>query len=156
MTAEAEISKINDTLKSIKFGRDSYEFIFPKSSQYAAFYDMFKADSISDGRSIFNYDFEQQYNEQLDMLFTSLASDELNSNGAISKFTDYRTYMDYDIKIINEFGESMLYSKVFKEKSGGETQVPFYVAIIASFVRIYSQNKTANRDSIGLVILMRF
>lgn len=79
MTAEAEISKINDTLKSIKFGRDSYEFIFPKSSQYAAFYDMFKADSISDGRSIFNYDFEQQYNEQLDMLFTSLASDELNS-----------------------------------------------------------------------------
>ena len=91
-------------------------------------------------------------NEQLDMLFTSLASDELNSNGAISKFTDYRTYMDYDIKIINEFGESMLYSKVFKEKSGGETQVPFYVAIIASFVRIYSQNKTANRDSIGLVI----
>ena len=152
MTAEAEISKIDDTLKSIKFGRDSYEFIFPKSSQYAAFYDMFKADSISDGRSIFNYDFEQQYNEQLDMLFTSLASDELNSNGAISKFTDYRTYMDYDIKIINEFGESMLYSKVFKEKSGGETQVPFYVAIIASFVRIYSQNKTANRDSIGLVI----
>ena len=26
------------------------------------------------------------------------------------------------------------------------------VAIIASFVRIYSQNKTDNRDSIGLVI----
>lgn len=152
MTAEAEISKINDTLKSIKFGRDSYEFIFPKSSQYAAFYDMFKADTISDGRSIFTYDFEAQYNEQLDELFTSLSSDELNSQGAMNKFTDYRTYMDYDIKIINEFGESMLYSKVFKEKSGGETQVPFYVAIIASFVRIYTQNKSATRDSIGLVL----
>ena len=59
--------------------------------------------------------------------------------------------MDYDIKIQNEFGETMLYSKVFREKSGGETQVPFYVAIIASFVRIYTQNNI-NRDSIGLVI----
>lgn len=152
VTAEAEISKINETLSSIKFGRDSYEFIFPKSQEYGAFYDMFKADSISDGRSIFTYDFEQQYNQQLDELFTSLAQDELNSNGAINKFTDYRTYMDYDIKIINEFGETMLYSKVFKEKSGGETQVPFYVAIIASFVRIYSQNRSSNKDAIGLVI----
>lgn len=150
-TAEDEIGKINETLKSIKFGRDSYEFIFPKSSQYGQFYDMFTADSVSDGRSIFTYDFEQQYNQQLDELFTSLSSDELNSNGAINKFTDYRTYMDYDIKIQNEFGETMLYSKVFREKSGGETQVPFYVAIIASFVRIYTQNNI-NRDSIGLVI----
>ena len=152
MTAEAEISKINDTLKSIKFGRDSYEFIFPKSNEYGAFYDMFKADTISDGHSIFTYDFEQQYNQQLDELFTSLAQDELNSSGAINKFTDYRTYMDYDIKIMNELGQTMLYSKVFKEKSGGETQVPFYVAIIASFVRIYTQNKTATKDSIGLII----
>jgi uncharacterized protein YPO0396 len=44
----------------------------------------------------------------------------------------------------------MLYSKVFREKSGAETQVPFYVAIIASFVRIYTQN---NKSAIGLVML---
>lgn len=152
VTAEAEISKINDTLKLIKFGRDSYEFIFPKSSEYAAFYDMFKSENVSDGQSIFTYDFEKQYNQQLDELFTSLSQDELNSNGAINKFTDYRTYMDYDIRIRNEEGQTMLYSKVFKEKSGGETQVPFYVAIIASFVRIYTQNKAATKDAIGLVL----
>lgn len=151
-TAEAEISKINDTLRLIQFGRDRYEFIFPKSSEYAAFYDMFKSENIADGQSIFTYDFEQQYNQQLDELFTSLSQDELNSNGAINKFTDYRTYMDYDIKIINDQGQSMLYSKVFKEKSGGETQVPFYVAILASFVRIYTQSKSATKDSIGLVL----
>ncbi len=151
-TAEAEISKINDTLRLIKFGRDSYEFIFPKSNEYGAFYDMFKSNNVQDGQSIFTYDFERQYNQQLDELFASLAQDELNSNGAINKFTDYRTYMDYDIKIINEQGQTMLYSKVFKEKSGGETQVPFYVAIIASFVRIYTQNKAATKDSIGIVL----
>ena len=54
---------------------------------------------------------------------------------------------DETIVIIqNEFGETMLYSKVFREKSGGETQVPFYVAIIASFVRIYTQNNISQEE----------
>ena len=101
---------------------------------------------------LLSLDFEMKYNEQLEELFSSLAMDELNSNGAINKFTDYRTYMDYDIKIYNHVsGTETFYSHVFKEKSGGETQVPFYVAIIASFVRIYTKNNK-NIDSIGLVL----
>jgi uncharacterized protein YPO0396 len=150
MTAENEISKINETLTNIPFGNDRYEFIFPKSKEYGGFYDMFKSEDVSDGNSIFTTDFEKTYNQQLDELFTSIASDSLDDNTTFNKFTDYRTYMDYDIKITNQFGESMLYSKVFREKSGGETQVPFYVAIIASFVRIYTQN---NKSAIGLVML---
>ena len=78
--------------------------------------------------------------------------DELNSGGAINKFTDYRTYMDYDIRITNGDGDSMTYSKVFKEKSGGETQVPFYVAIIASFVRVYTKTSIVGGDPIGIVM----
>lgn len=93
---------------------------------------------------------KKTYAEQLDELFTAIASDSLDNNKAFNKFTDYRTYMDYDIRITNQNGDSMLYSKVFKEKSGGETQVPFYVAIIASFVRIYSQY--SNKSTIGLVM----
>ena len=46
----------------------------------------------------------------------------------------------------------MTYSKVFKEKSGGETQVPFYVAIIASFVRVYTKTSVLGGDPIGLVL----
>jgi len=60
--------------------------------------------------------------------------------------------MDYDIRITNLNGETMTYSKVFKEKSGGETQVPFYVAIIASFVRLYTKTGFAGGDPIGLVM----
>ena len=148
--AEAEISKINETLSTIPFGNDKYEFIFPKSQEFGGFYDMFKSEEVTDGKSIFTVEFEKTYAEQLDELFTAIASDSLDNNKAFNKFTDYRTYMDYDIRITNQNGDSMLYSKVFKEKSGGETQVPFYVAIIASFVRIYSQY--SNKSTIGLVM----
>lgn len=154
VTAQDEITKINITLKAIHFGEDTYEFIFPKSKDYAEYYDMVLSDdSMRSGTEIFNYDFEMKYQRQLEELFINLAADELNSNGAINKFTDYRTYMDYDIKIRNNSGETILYSKVFKEKSGGETQVPFYVATLASFVRVFQQATKANvSDSIGLIL----
>ena len=152
LTAEQEISKINETLSNITFGNDRYEFIFPRSSEYAQFYDMVTSEIVDLDQGLFTYEFQNKYDEQIRALFESLTMDELNSNGAINKFTDYRTYMDYDIKIINRDGETMTYSKVFKEKSGGETQVPFYVAIIASFVRVYTKTGFAGGDPIGIVM----
>ncbi|MDD3712535.1 MAG: DUF536 domain-containing protein [Candidatus Izemoplasmatales bacterium] len=154
VSAQEEISKINETLKTIHFGEDTYEFIFPKSKEYGEYYDMVLSDeSMKTGEEIFNYDFERKYQRQLEELFINLASEDINSQGTVNKFTDYRTYMDYDIAISNVQGERYLYSKVFKEKSGGETQVPFYVATLASFVRVFEQAaKGVNSDSIGLIL----
>ncbi len=152
LTAEQEILKINETLSNITFGNDRYEFIFPRSSEYASFYEMVTSDLESGNEGLLTYEFQEKYDEQIRELFETLSIDEVNSNGAINKFTDYRTYMDYDIRIINKNGETMSYSKVFKEKSGGETQVPFYVAIIASFVRVYTKNSIVAGDPIGLVL----
>lgn len=152
MSAEDEISKINETLSTFQFGEDKYEFVFPKSQEFSIFYDMVTEDLETVNEGFFTMEFEQKYNTQLDELFSALAVDEENSQGSINKFTDYRTYMDYDIKITNLDGENVYYSKVSKEKSGGETQVPFYVAILASFVRIYQRNTTNLNDSIGLVM----
>ncbi len=149
LKAENEIQKINDALKDIPFGNDTYEFTFLKSKEYGSFYDMFKSDEALTGNTIFTIEFEKTYNQQLDELFTAISSESLDDNKSFAKFTDYRTYMDYDIKITNQYGEYMLYSKVFRAKSGAETQVPFYVAIIASFVRIFVQN---NKSAIGLVM----
>jgi uncharacterized protein YPO0396 len=112
---------------------------------------MVTSDLVNKDEGLLTYDFQSKYNEQINDLFDSLSVDDLNSNGAINKFTDYRTYMDYDIQIKNQDG-TMNYSKVFREKSGGETQVPFYVAIVASFVRVYTQNGFSQSDPIGLVL----
>ena len=154
VSAQEEISKINETLKNIHFGEDTYEFIFPKSKEYGEYYDMVLSDeSMKTGEEIFNYDFEKKYQRQLEELFVNLASEDLNSQESVNKFTDYRTYMDYDIAISNNTGDRYLYSKVFKEKSGGETQVPFYVATLASFVRVFEQAaRGIGHDSIGLIL----
>ncbi len=154
VSAQDEISRINETLANIHFGDDIYEFIFPKSKEYGDYYDMVLSDdAIKAGTEMLNYDFEMKYQRQLEELFVNLASEDLGGPESVNKFTDYRTYMDYDIMITNSQGERLLYSKVFKEKSGGETQVPFYVATLASFVRLFDQARSGRmHDSIGLII----
>jgi len=154
VSAQDEIKRINETLAKIHFGDDTYEFIFPKSKEYGEYYDMVLSDdAIKAGTEMFNYDFEMKYQRQLEELFVNLASEDLSAPGVVNKFTDYRTYMDYDILITNSQGEKLVYSKVFKEKSGGETQVPFYVATLASFVRLFEQARSGRmHDSIGLII----
>ena len=58
--------------------------------------------------------------------------------------------MDYDIKIVHSDNSYSFYSKVCEEKSGGETQTPFYVTVAASFVQLYSNN--IGGEAIGLVM----
>ena len=148
LAAQDGVSKINQTLSEIRFGEDTYEFIFPKSKEFSGIYDMVMSDSADNNGPIITPEFEIRYQDELNMLFDTLAVEEINSEGVISKFTDYRTYMDYDIRVTNANGDTYLFSKTSGEKSGGENQVPFYVSIIASFVQIY---QTA-RSSIGLII----
>ena len=148
LQAQDGVSKINKTLSEIKFGEDTYEFIFPKSKEFSGIYDMVMCDSAESNGPIITPEFELRFKDELAMLFDTLAVEEINSEGVISKFTDYRTYMDYDIRVTNVNGDTYLFSKTSGEKSGGENQVPFYVSIIASFVQIYQ----ASRSSIGLII----
>ncbi|MCC6095471.1 MAG: cell division protein MukB, partial [Eubacterium sp.] len=89
--------------------------------------------------------------EVIEELFEKLALDDENSSGALEDYTDYRTYMDYDIKITADDGSYMLYSKVSREKSGGETQTPFYITVAASFMQLY--RNSIGGDSIGLIMM---
>lgn len=151
--AQDEIEKINETLQKIVFGKDKYQFVFPKSKEFGAIYDMITDNQdIQIGYGIFNEEFEKKYNQELDELFSNLSADETNSKGTLNKYTDYRTYMDYDIRIIS--GDDVFYfSNISKEKSGGETQIPFYVAILASFVRLFDKaEKNGLDDSTGLIL----
>lgn len=60
----------------------------------------------------------------------------------MEEFTDYRSYLDFDIRVHSD-DSSYSFSRVLREKSGGETQTPFYIAILASFHHLYRTNKTS-------------
>lgn len=149
--AQNEFKDLNKALKDISFSNEKYEFMFMPSKNYRHYYEMIMDDfNAMQGESIFSGLFHQNHKEVIDELFEKLALDNENNVKALDEFTDYRTYMDYDIKIIHSDNTYSLYSKVCEEKSGGETQTPFYVTVAASFVQLYKNG--IGGESIGLVL----
>lgn len=95
-----------------------------------------------DGFTLFSSAFENDYHEEMDTLFSKLTESDDTGDNILTEYTDYREYLDYDIEIVNKTGKSQYFSKIYGEKSGGETQTPYYVAIAASFSQIYSVGET--------------
>ena len=136
---------LNKTLGSIKYGNDQYRFICSANSAKIRLYEMITSDvniSTGQGFSLFSMQFDAQYHDEMNELFTKLTETDENGNDVINEYTDYRRYLDYDIEIISSNGKSQKFSKIYREKSGGETQTPYYVAIAASFSQIYSLGET--------------
>lgn len=149
--AQNEFKELNKALKDISFSSEKYEFSFMPSKKYRHYYEMIMDDfNAMQGESIFSGLFHENHKEVIDELFDRLSLDNDNNVRALEEFTDYRTYMDYDIRISHSDGNYSLYSKVCEEKSGGETQTPFYVTVAASFVQLYRNG--IGGETAGLVM----
>ncbi len=149
--AQSEFKELNKALKDIAFSNEKYEFLYMPSKKYRSFYEMIMDDfNMVQGESIFSGVFHETHKEVIEELFDRLAIHNENHTKTLDEFTDYRTYMDYDIKILHSDGSYSYYSKVCEEKSGGETQTPFYVTVAASFVQLYSNN--IGGEAAGLVM----
>ena len=149
--AQSEFKELNRALKDIAFSSEQYEFLYMPSKTYRNYYEMIMDDfNMVQGESIFSGIFHETHKAVIEELFDRLAFQNDNQAKTLDEFTDYRTYMDYDIKIIHSDGSYSYYSKVCEEKSGGETQTPFYVTVAASFVQLYGNN--IGGEAAGLVM----
>ena len=83
-------------------------------------------------------------------LYDKITSFDPEHDKLAYEFLDYRNYLSYDIEVDHNDGTTSMFSKVSREKSGGETQVPFYIVIAATFQQLLTRNK---RVSSGCIVL---
>ena len=81
-----------------------------------------------------------------------------NAKRDMQKYSDYRTYLSFDMEQIVDGDEKLTIglSKMIKKNSGGEGQNPLYVALLASFAQAYGIHlspKVRRNPSIRLVVL---
>ena len=151
-TARTEFKSLNKGLKGVLFGSEEYEFKIGKSKENKEYYDMIMDnENIGEGVTLFSNSYDNKYRELLNELFDKLTQDNQSNEAELIKLTDYRNYMSYDIEIKYKDDTTALFSKVSREKSGGETQTPFYVAMAASFLQLY-KGINLSSDSIGLIL----
>ena len=158
-----QIDELNDSLRKSVFGTDQYRFVKSPRPEYRNYYNMIMDPLLMDtgGWNIASQSFNEKYQKEIDELFQLLIMNETNVSAerrqeyekSIRKFTDYKTYLVFDLIVTNEQGEEQRLSRTLLKKSGGETQIPFYIALLASFSQVCRiRNKTQN-NTIRVIIL---
>lgn len=135
--AKTEFRNLNKALDSIYYGDDSYHFKIGFDKKKEGLYRMITSENNQEGINLWTTAFEEQYKEEMAELFDKLMTKDDNGQKIVEEYTDYRSYLDYDIEIRKKDGSVQRFSDIYGEKSGSETQVPYYVAIAASFYQIY-------------------
>ena len=166
--ARRQFRELNKVMEQLTYGEEVYRFELEPSRdpQLAAFYQVIVDkgnQQMTEGDSLDNLaaTADPVYERQVDALMEKIMADvdentrarqegRTTSGATLSDYVDYRTYLDYDIKVTNTVsGQQAYLSRVSRDSSGGENQAPFYVAICASLLQIYQKSE----NSIRLVLL---
>ena len=159
-----QVKSLNRALDQAQFGTDRYKFRVDRNPDYADYYDMIMAPELMEGEAgLFAMPFQQKYGKLIEDLFSRIAmSDDTQVNARkqselqqnIERFTDFRTYLKFDLETIDQNGSKQMLSQTLNTKSGGETQTPFYIAVLASFAQIYQVNNLSGlvNNTVRLVV----
>ncbi len=150
--AQQQIEELNYALTDKVFGSDMYQLTYKASDNpdYKMYYEIIMANEAIQKHTLFTEGLTKRNETVLMELFEKIASNDPEYDQLTYKYLDYRNYMSYDIEVTNKNGNKSYFSKVSKEKSGGETQVPFYIVIAASFQQLLTKNR---RIDSGCIVL---
>ncbi len=151
--------ELNRIISRLDFGKDKYQFYIGKNKgPDGQYYDMFMDEALDINPSelnpgldyqlnLFTVEHENHYGAMMNDLIRvfippeNATAEELEeSRRNMDKYADYRTYLSFDMQqlIQNEDGVLQIrLSRMLKKNSGGEGQNPLYVALLASFARMY-------------------
>ena len=162
--ARRQFRELNKVMEQLTYGEEVYRFELEPSRdpQLAAFYQvivdkgnqqMTDTDSLDNLAATADPAYERQVDELMEKIMADVDENtraRQEGRATLSDYVDYRTYLDYDIKVTNTVsGQQAYLSRVSRDSSGGENQAPFYVAICASLLQIYQKSE----NSIRLVLL---
>lgn len=145
-----QIDRLNRSIRKHKFGRSSYEFVCTCNEDYREYYNLITNKELN-GHNLLNTTVYEENEELIHELFDKISSlssmqdpkkyQELQKEvQLLSRFT---TYLKFDIL---ENGNSL--RATIGSSSGGETQTPFYVAVLVSLFSVYD----AGNDGLQLAI----
>lgn len=153
--AKRDIYELNKGLAQRDFNGETYEFCVSPTSRddFKEYYKIIQSGKEYMANNLLSETLNESQRRIMDELFIKLSSveNDQETEKMLLEYTDYRNYLDYDIKIKYDSGDYAYFSKVNKEKSGGETQTPFYVIMAASFEQVV-RNRNQNED-FGCVVI---
>ena len=158
-SVKGEIKELNRAISSASFGEDTYSFRVEANKEYERYYTMITDEMLlNGGYNLLSAQFNMKYKNEIEELFSIITGEgkasieQSDYENRIRTFTDYRTYLNFDIEVTNQAGEVQRLSKTIGKKSGGETQTPFYIAVLASFAQLYRIGRDNKANTARIII----
>jgi len=144
--ARREIEVINQELKRIPFGNDTYRFIMEEKADRNVFFRICKKlEQYMDSPEVYMNSARDDEEMERDIQeFMSIILDEEDE----AEYTDYRKYFVYDMKIVSRQGEQEFTSDLSKKQgsaSNGEKQTPYFIILAASLLQYYPRQTCCAR-----------
>lgn len=150
--AERAIRDLNHALRT-PFSEDAYAFQVKPNPEYRRFYDMLTDRMNLESYTLFAEQFRQKYAAEIEELFGILTDTSTGDiDKRVEKYTNYRTYLQFDLTVTTPDGLVQRLSRMMEKKSGGETQTPFYIAVLASFAQLYRMDRDPRGSTIRLIV----
>ncbi len=136
-------------------GNNRYRIVKWDNPDFAIYHKLLEASANAKPDELFFASADEDLRATINKFLTLLV--EQPDSTEATRLLDYRQYYDFDMEVddLDELGNVLATTKVDRQSgkfSGGENQSPYFIAILASYLRAYKRHDTRSKaPSLALV-----
>ncbi len=144
--ARKEIDGLNQELRLLPFGNDTYRFVVAQKPDRAMFFRICqKLQSYAFLPNLYQYEVpeDEEFEHDMENLMTIILDENQDE-----EFADYRRYLAYDMEITTRQGTQDVVTSLSRKHgsaSGGEKQTPYYIILSAALMQCYPRDVCCER-----------
>lgn len=145
------LSILSVELKKRPIGTNTYALTYWQNPDYKTYHELLEASTLAREDDLFFASADQRFRDAIDHFLKVLT--EAPDGAEAARLLDYRHYYEYDMEVIEADGRKTSVDRHSGKFSGGENQSPYFIAILASYLRAYRRYSGSRRQepSLGLV-----
>ena len=141
---------LNTALKKRPIGTNTYELRYRRNPDYQLYHELLEASAIAREDDLFFASADQRFRDAINHFLKTLT--ETPDGAEAARLLDYRHYYEYDMEVVEADGRKTSVDRHSGKFSGGENQSPYFIAILASYLRAYRRYSSRKPEpSLGLV-----
>jgi hypothetical protein len=144
------VALLNTALKKRPIGTNTYELRYRRNPDYQLYHDLLEASAVAREDDLFFASADQRFRDAINHFLKTLT--EAPDSAEAERLLDYRNFYEYDMEVVEADGRKTSVDRHSGKFSGGENQSPYFIAILASYLRAYRRYSTRKPEpSLGLV-----
>ena len=144
------VALLNTALKKRPIGTNTYELRYRRNPDYQLYHDLLEASAVAREDDLFFASADQRFRDAINHFLKTLT--QAPDSAEAARLLDYRNFYEYDMEVVEADGRKTSVDRHSGKFSGGENQSPYFIAILASYLRAYRRYSTRKPEpSLGLV-----